>query len=342
MAELQVVDISTIDKQTGDTLLSAASNQGFLFIKGHNFTNAEIELIFSLSKDYFDLPSTVKQQNPISNNVGYSFSENLSSSNLDCKEILNFDVFGFFNGNPNNLPEFWEKGNFDFLNNVIRKLNDLALKLLQLLALSLDLDIDWFTRLYDPLLPSGSTFRLLHYPGGKNGENRLKYFENNDEPVEIGSDELKIGESGESGESAELGAEGNENDADSDLNVRAGAHTDYGSMTLLFQQQEGLEILTDSWHPVPIIGSKNDEPSPILVNIGDQLNYWTNGLLKSTIHRVKFNNTAIDRYSVAFFSHPSDDTILKPVPSAKIKQSSIKTLITAKQHLENKLRSTYS
>ena len=42
---------------------------------------------------------------------------------------------------------------------------------------------------------------------------------------------------------------------------------------------------------------------PLVVNIGDLLSYWTAGLLKSTIHRVKFpkaQELGQDRYSIVF------------------------------------------
>lgn len=68
------------------------------------------------------------------------------------------------------------------------------------------------------------------------------------------------------------------------VDIRAGAHSDYGSITLLFQQpgQPGLEIKTPSgsWAAVPVDprddGAEGDDapngrPLPILVNIGDLL-----------------------------------------------------------------------
>lgn len=114
-----------------------------------------------------------------------------------------------------------------------------------------------------------------------------------------------------------------------DKDIRAGAHSDYGSVTLLFQRpgQPGLEILTpeNKWAPVPVYpDGKTDYPfPPILVNIGDMLSYWTDGLLKSTVHRVVFpseeksrqNDKPRDRYSIAFFCQPVSSTELVPVPS---------------------------
>ena len=72
---------------------------------------------------------------------------------------------------------------------------------------------------------------------------------------------------------------------------------------------------------------------PLVVNIGDLLSYWTAGLLKSTIHRVKFPAQELgqDRYSIVFFSHPSDNALLEPVPSEIIRKLR-EEVLTKKQH----------
>lgn len=106
--------------------------------------------------------------------------------------------------------------------------------------------------------------------------------------------------------------------------IRAGAHSDYGSVTLLFRLpgQAGLEVLQhdNKWAAVPV----NPDPSslaepPILVNIGDLLSFWTNGMLKSTVHRVTFSGGEA-RYSMAYFCHPLDDVKLEGVPSEIIER----------------------
>lgn len=84
------------------------------------------------------------------------------------------------------------------------------------------------------------------------------------------------------------------------------------SQKVLFRlpSQPGLEILTPSgkWVPVPVDPVPGSSKSlPILVNVGDLLSFWTNGLLKSTVHRVVFPTASEDqpesteRLSIAFF-----------------------------------------
>lgn len=169
-----------------------------------------------------------------------------------------------------------------------------------------------------------------------------------------------------------------------DVDVRAGAHSDYGSITLLFQRpgQPGLEILTreGTWAPVPVqpevtmtptSSSSSSNAPPILINIGDLLSYWTDGLLKSTVHRVVFPlaeqrvPNPQDRYSIAFFCHPVNETELVPVPSEivsahreSVKESQGqsrkvgfgggagdlepgKRALTAVEHLASRLAATY-
>jgi isopenicillin N synthase-like dioxygenase len=158
-----------------------------------------------------------------------------------------------------------------------------------------------------------------------------------------------------------------DNEAD---DVRAGAHSDYGSITLLFRLkgQAGLEILTqeNTWAPVPVTppGTEDDPSPPILVNIGDLLSYWTNGLFRSTVHRVVFGSTSANgvvngesdtktRYSIAYFCHPVGSMALEPVPSRRVRDFvppvgtpnanpyAERKVLTADEHLQMRLRASY-
>lgn len=97
--------------------------------------------------------------------------------------------------------------------------------------------------------------------------------------------------------------------------LRAGAHTDYGTITLLFQDPVGgLEILTrgGDWLPAPTL------PETIVVNIGDALQRWTNHRLRSTPHRVVLPpDRQQERYSIALFCDPNPDVEIACLPSCQ-------------------------
>ena len=100
--------------------------------------------------------------------------------------------------------------------------------------------------------------------------------------------------------------------------ARAGAHTDFGSLTLLFQDQRGgLQVERfGGWVDVqPIQGT-------IIVNAGDLLTRWSNDMIKSTMHRVvqpPVKGEQVDvghpaRYSVAYFGNPDFDKWIETIP----------------------------
>src|SRR5262249_23516800 len=85
--------------------------------------------------------------------------------------------------------------------------------------------------------------------------------------------------------------------------ARCGEHMDWGTITLLFQGgEEGLEVRCRSgtWIPAPPL------VDCVLVNIGDQLEAWTDGRLVSTPHPARAEispGTVVDRYSIALFCY---------------------------------------
>jgi len=96
--------------------------------------------------------------------------------------------------------------------------------------------------------------------------------------------------------------------------MRAGAHTDYGSLTLLVQDDVGgLELFDrylQNWVLVP------PRDGTIVVNTGDLLMRWTNDKLVSTLHRVTNSNSenrsvsGLHRYSIPFFVHSNKDYVV--------------------------------
>jgi isopenicillin N synthase-like dioxygenase len=92
------------------------------------------------------------------------------------------------------------------------------------------------------------------------------------------------------------------------MQVRAGEHTDYGSITLLFQDDRGgLQVKSPSGTFV----DATPIPGTVVVNAGDMLARWSNDTIKSTTHRVVEPPSPGDgdvhpaRYSVAYFCNPN-------------------------------------
>lgn len=93
--------------------------------------------------------------------------------------------------------------------------------------------------------------------------------------------------------------------------VWAAAHTDINLFTILPKSTaEGLEVLNDEGEWVPVF-IKEDA---FIINAGDILEAYSNGYIKSSMHRVRRpDNMDRDRYSCVFFNAPNDDTIVYPI-----------------------------
>ena len=119
----------------------------------------------------------------------------------------------------------------------------------------------------------------------------------------------------------------------------AGAHTDYGSITLLFQDDVGgLEVrgMDGRWQTAPPI------PGTIVVNTGDLMERWTNGRLRSTLHRVRPVRGARDRYSIALFVDPDTDVSVETIESCVSEaHPNVFEPITAGEHIRRKIAATH-
>lgn len=100
--------------------------------------------------------------------------------------------------------------------------------------------------------------------------------------------------------------------------LRAGAHTDYGSVTILKPDPAvtGLEVKSPSgeWIKAPLV------KDGFIINIGDLLSHWTNDRWVSTMHRViepeqSGAGAGAKRQSIAYFMNPNYDAVIKTIPT---------------------------
>ena len=120
-----------------------------------------------------------------------------------------------------------------------------------------------------------------------------------------------------------------------DKQMRIGEHSDYGTITLLWQINDvpGLQVqdLKGEWHPVPY-----DEDG-VVCNIGDLLQRWTNDYFVSTKHRVVNSHINKTRYSMPHFVDPAAGTIIKNLRNERDKYEPIES----KEYLTWRLAQSY-
>ena len=116
-----------------------------------------------------------------------------------------------------------------------------------------------------------------------------------------------------------------------DKQQRAGAHTDYGSLTILLPQTgtTGLQIKKkNTWIDVPA------PEDCFVINIGDLMELWTAGRWVSTLHRVVAKPNQSSRKSLAYFHQPDWEAIIKPI------NASFSEKVVSGPYLMEKFKST--
>lgn len=142
--------------------------------------------------------------------------------------------------------------------------------------------------------------------------------------------------------------------------VRAAAHTDYGCLTLLFNDGgQGLQVMKQNGEYEYVARMDdcaivNGEPlwsrisfHQLTVSVGDLLSRFFNGILPSTMHRVIEPPTAAGesdkdvpaRYSIAFFAHFNADLLVKPLSAVVSEAQPVKfEPVVAGEHVKSRVR----
>ena len=284
-----VVDMSIgNDEEIANQLWAAANSVGFFTVTGHGIDQDIIDQAFQASENFFDQDRTVKEeQSPFARNLnsGYEYMTQLrpSTGTNDQKESLQITArIGSMDGRWPSTPTNFK----DVAEGLLEKSLQLAKRILNMLQMKAcpHLEPELIANSHNLWSEGGqSTLRFLHYP-----------------PIDVKSlRELMTP------------------DAEGRIHWRAGPHTDWDNVTLLFQRpgHAGLECCSNPrdagkeeryWVPVdPVEGG-------IAVNIGDMLARWSDGKLYSNLHRVRMpteEQCSSSRYSIAFFAQ-SDKSVM--------------------------------
>ncbi|KAJ2981625.1 hypothetical protein NQ176_g1907 [Zarea fungicola] len=94
------------------------------------------------------------------------------------------------------------------------------------------------------------------------------------------------------------------------------SHTDFGSVTVLFNWLGGLQIQSHDPAKQGVWAFVKPLPGCAIINLGDAMVKFSNGHLKSAKHRVvpaPGSQAHVDRYSLVYFLRPADDVVMQPV-----------------------------
>ena len=293
ISELPIIDLSPLRssnpadyKKVGMELCEAASTVGFFYIKNHGISQIEIKEIFDISERFFASEEHQKSAVSISPfhrgwlHIGAAKMYGNKKSDYKESFVWGLEVAeddpDFRTGGrllaPNQWPAFIPEMR-EKLAAYFTEAQICGEKLLKALAKGLQVPGDYFLKEIDKPVSRGA---LIYYP--PNHPNR---YPNQRLPEKYGRF----------------------------FQVGSGEHTDYGTLTMLCQDQiGGLQIKGKSgtWVSAePIEGT-------FVVNIGDLLARWSNGRFESTPHRV-INSSTQARYSLAMFVDPNWNATIKPL-----------------------------
>ena len=284
--EIPVIDFSAMTsgsmqdkKEMAEDIYRACTEVGFLYIKNHGISQSSIERLFSASREFFALDDSLKQ-------------------NIDIAH----SSFG-----RGYIPMYGEKNN-EHSKGDVKETFDMAIEIGEddpdfLAGNPLYGPNQWPNELPEFKVTMNGYFaelsglcRNIYGAFALSLDLPENYFDAmNQKPLDI----LRL---------LRYPPQPVVEDADQ---IGTGAHSDFDCFTVLYQDPTGgLQVLNsdDEWIDAPPIDGT------FLINVGDMLERWTNGLFVSTIHRV-INRAQTERYSTVFFAAPSYSTEVACLPS---------------------------
>ncbi|KAH7885384.1 hypothetical protein F5I97DRAFT_1937605 [Phlebopus sp. FC_14] len=302
-SQLPIIDIAPyLDPNTVDsaqrhavskTLHAACVEYGFFYLDISKYTEpAEAEELTQLARRFFSLPPEEKDRISLRHQDyarGYQrLKENVTNGKADNHEAIDFYKPV---ENPNKSRPLWGENQWPAVSGFqekyerwIEKMKKLGIIVMEAMAVGLGMSNEEWKELRGQVDDSFWVMRVIGYPPLPNSHDGFS----------------------------------------------CGAHKDYGCLTLLYADptRSALQVfLRKRDHMAPAVDGLPDEqgseegvwinadpiPGCIVCNIGEMWEVWTNGLYKSTLHRVVHRG---ENYRIPFFFEPNFTANVKPLSAA--------------------------
>lgn len=264
-------------RQVAEAIAEAAGRVGFFYVINHGIAKSDIDAIFRTAMDFHELPLEAKME--------VSMTKNKHAQGY---------LHGMSKGNDKNINENLQEA-FQIRRPLAPDDRDL------LASKPLHEIIPWPSAMPD-LKP-----RMLAYYEKVDalGYRLLDLFE-----ISLGFDAGVLKKSfAKDMNSLRLLHYPPQRPDEPGIHLGARAHTDTNAFTILAQDfNGGLEVRNrdGDWVAVPPIADT------LVVNVGEVLKVWTDGVFSSAVHRV-INRSGRERYSIPFFMYPSYDALIQPL-----------------------------
>lgn len=287
-ADLNVIDLSKFDDAEGrlqlvEDLRRAVQDDGFWAVIGSGISQDEINDQFALGKEFFDNYSL---EDKLSQKVDFAAGNYFGYKPYHDQTVFGTDVRD--NIETLNIAKFTKGGEFEhlykqtFIHDEREKLEFISRRAWEVVRKLLVL--------FALILELDENYFVDRHLYDEPSDDHLRFIKYHPRSEE---DDLKVD------------------------NVWNRGHTDFGSLTLLYNQVvAGLQIqLSDGlWKYVkPVTGG-------IICNIGDTLSFWSGGYFKSTVHRVLRpppDQVNLPRIGTFYFVRPSSQIEVADSPLLK-------------------------
>ncbi|XP_039045726.1 probable 2-oxoglutarate-dependent dioxygenase At3g50210 [Hibiscus syriacus] len=258
----------------------ACREAGFFYVKGHGIPETMVNEVRNITRKFFDLPYEEKLKIKLTPAAGYRgyqrIGENITKGvpdmheAIDCYKELKQGMYGAL-GKPMEGCNQWPHNPPNF-KELMEEYISLCTELSRKILRGIAFALGGSPDEFEGER-GGDAFwamRLIGYPGASTANGKCK----------------------------------------PDTDIGCGAHTDYGLLTLVNQDENitALQVRNRSgeWISAPPI------PGTFVCNIGDMLKILSNGLYDSTLHRV-INTFPTYRVCVAYFYEPNYDAAVEPL-----------------------------